>query len=110
MDAKYHLLLKGMLQRRLKDEGLYKAFKMQNRRVATTVLTQLRGVPTKPDVTREFAKVYGDKIKALESKVAKMVCVARFKRKMGKVFELSNNDDVPRRAESRRQADAAVAL
>lgn len=90
IDAKYHYLLFRAQRERLQAEGLMRQYKSAVRRVATCVLTQLKGVPVSPEVTDELDQKYEKVIRRATRKIKKLKVVKRFERSNGEFNPESN--------------------
>jgi uracil-DNA glycosylase family 4 len=95
MDAKYHDLLGAAQERALKAERLWNVYEKNHLpRVATTVLTQMKGIPVNFDVANELAAKYDSEIERLAKEIAASAAAKDFFRKTGKHFNPASNPDM----------------
>ncbi|HEU5487647.1 MAG TPA: DNA polymerase, partial [Candidatus Nitrosotalea sp.] len=93
MDAKYHKLLRDAQKKRLEQEGLMSAYKMQIRRIPTVVLTQVKGIPIDPKVNQELSDKYEKEIRVALSKVKECEDYNRFKQIVGHNYNPGSPQD-----------------
>ena len=98
IDAKYHCLLFKAQDEIIRREGLLEQYRMMKRRVPTCVLTQVKGVPTAPKVTKSLERKYLATIAEAEATITASPEVAKFKRIHGADFNPESNRDVMRMA------------
>lgn len=94
MDAKYHWLLYEAQRRRIVDQGLLKVYQRSRRRIATCVLTQVKGMYIDQDETKRLEKKYTQTIAKIEKEINALDCVAKFNAKCNYTFNPRSNDDV----------------
>src|SRR5690606_16313719 len=83
LDAKYHRKLYHTQRKLLKAEGLETAYEAARRRVAPAVAIQLKGVPLNQALISQNEEEYKKKIADIESQIAALPEVVRYKKSRG---------------------------
>jgi len=94
LDAKYHRLLYLAQKKRLKEEGLLRAYKHQLKRIPTLVLTELKGVPIDQRVVSRYYEKYTERLKRVEEKITQLPEVKKFRSLKGRAFKPGSSTDV----------------
>jgi DNA polymerase-1 len=94
IDAKYHRELFITQKPLLQEQGMVPVYDHTVRRIATLVLTQMRGVPVDQDEVAAFRKRYESEAKKWFDKIAELPDVQAFRKHAGHDFEPTNNHDV----------------
>lgn len=93
MDAKFHCMLYFMQRGLLEAAGLQNVYLEDLERVASCVLTQIKGVPVDQGEVQRLQDKYAARIERLEIEIADMPEVRKFKAKMKRPFNSSSNPD-----------------
>ncbi len=92
IDAKYHLLLRNAQDALLRRDGLLSVYEDNHLpRIATSVLTQIKGVPIDNDVAEKLQSEYQAQIKELTKKIEALPIVKEFFRQKGERFKPTSN-------------------
>lgn len=94
IDAKYHRKLFLKQSSALHQAGLLPQYENMLSRIATCVLTQIKGVPISQAQVGKFKKFYENNIGEVEAEIASTAAAKLFKKRFAKPFEPSNNKDV----------------
>lgn len=94
IDAKYHRKLFLKQKRRIEELDLVAVYEEQIRRVATVVLTQMKGVPVNPETVTMFDEKYTKQIEKIETKIAADPDVLRFEKITNGKFQPGSPHDV----------------
>jgi uracil-DNA glycosylase family 4 len=94
IDAKYHRLNYEVQEQRIKAEGLVDVYWEKLRQVPTVVLTQIKGLPTNKEVTKQLSKGYKELIAGIMLQLDKLPEVQQFHKLTGSRFNPASHDDV----------------
>lgn len=92
MDAKFHCMLYLVQRGMLEAAGLQRVYIEQDlERVATCVLTQIKGVPRDQAVTEELQDKYRTRVARLEKEIAALPEVVKYQQKQRQIFNPMSN-------------------
>jgi uracil-DNA glycosylase family 4 len=94
IDAKYHRLNFEVQRDRIVAEGLEAVYREKVRQVPTVVLTQIKGLPTNKEVTRQLAAELLATIEGIVAKINQLADVQTFTRLTNRPFNPASHDDV----------------
>src|SRR6185312_16047736 len=94
VDAKYHRLLFGRQEDRLRKEGLTEVYREKLEQIPTVVLTQLKGFPVDAEVNEQLSREYERKIAAARKVIDALPDVETFRKVTGAKFNPLSTTDV----------------